>query len=162
MPDEIRKENDQGGGAGTGTGADERSEEQKKEQEKKDREVQAQKDKEERERLEKENAEMKFDRDFEAMVSQYPHAVTFKQQIKDRVSQGLPVDEATVLILNKEKKLVTKTEIDRSNDGRDSMGGSGITQPPRGKKPANEMTTEELRKEFMDLEAKGEINYTAD
>ena len=162
MPDETKKENEQAGGAGTGTGADERSEEQKKEQEKKDQEAQAQKDKEETARLAKENAELKFDRDFEAMVAQYPNAVSFKDKIKERVSQGLPVDEATVLVLNKEKKLVTKQEIDRSNAGTDSAGGSGATQTPRGKKPANEMTTEELRKEFMELEAKGEINYTPD
>ena len=100
-------------------------------------------------------AELKFENDFKDISAQYPHAAELKAKIKERVDAGMPIQEAAVVVLHGEKKLVTKEEVETSNAAAASLGGSADIQVPKGQKKPEEMTTEELRAALVTEEAKG-------
>lgn len=107
-------------------------------------------------------ASLEFDNAFKDVVNTYPGASELKEKIRERVKAGLPVSEAAVIVLHNEKKLQTREEVERISAERESLGGSAATQPPKGKKRPEEMTTAELREELVEAERKGEIRYTPD
>lgn len=105
-------------------------------------------------------AELEFSKDFDRLATEYPHAQEKREEIREKVKNGYSVEDATFAVLGREKKLVTRSEIDaRENKGRD-LGGSSSTVIPRdgSEKPR---TLEELRQDVKDLEARGEIRISS-
>jgi len=100
-------------------------------------------------------ADLQFENDFNKVTNKYPNAPELKDKIKEKVDAGIPIEDASVIVLNAEGKLITREEMIAAEAAHNSIGGSMDTQPPRGSKRPEEMTTEELRNELIKEEAKG-------
>jgi predicted ATP-grasp superfamily ATP-dependent carboligase len=118
------------------------------------------------EKLEKERnealqkaAEVQFEADFNATTSIYPLAADFKDQIKEKTKLGLTAEDATILILKKENKLLTRDEINASENRGEGLGGSSVTIRSSGQKKDGKKSLADLEQEFKDAEAKGEITF---
>lgn len=133
--------------------ADKKAAEEKAEADRK-----AKEEKDTKERL----ASLEFDNKFKEVESKYPHAKDFKDKIRERVNAGMPVDEATIVVLGKEEKLQTREQIETAHAAEGSMGGSANFIPPPGQKKPEEMTQEELRKALVEEEKKGTFRYDPD
>jgi len=107
-------------------------------------------------------AELEFENRFKDQVAIYPSAKDFRDKIKEQVSRGLSVEEATILVLGQNKKLQTAEEIRKTEYGGSALGGSVHTPPDisGNKKPLDQWTKEEKEAELRRLEEAGEIRLT--
>lgn len=100
-------------------------------------------------RLEAEK-KLEFYKGFNTISSKYPEAANYQEQILDRHSKGIDLEEATLGILAKEGKLqATKTEEVHPE------GGSAIN-PEVVKDPSN-LTVGESLQTLKDLEKTGDL-----
>lgn len=115
-------------------------------------------EKEKQEALQK-AADIQFNSDFNAATSIYPYASDFKDAIKEKTKLGLTVDEATIIVLTKEKKLQTADEIKAKENRGEGVGGSSSTirAPKDDKNKPKDL--KQLEQDFKDAEARGEIIF---
>lgn len=168
MADEKPKEPGTGGADGAAGGADttpkkpdERSETRFQDltQKLKDKDEQHAKDLADRDaRL----ASLEFESNFKDIVQTYPYAPEFKDKIREKVQAGVPLKDATVLILNENQKLIPRSDVERQSAGAGALGGSGSFIPPAGQKRPEDMTTEELRAALVVEEQKGTFSVKPD
>lgn len=116
----------------------------------------------EKETLKQQVAEFKFKEDLSSVSKTYPHASDFSGDIQKLVKEkGYSVEDAALVILNKNNKLQTAEQIHRSTQDRSAgMGGSMDTPPPRDQKdplPGEKGSVDFYTKRFQELESKGEI-----
>ena len=113
-----------------------------------------------REAAEAKVAELEFSHGFEKMQSTYPLAKDHQEEIKKLVSDNkLSVEDATVLVLKKNDKLVTAAEIKAKEVGNRDTGGQIPTNlPPGGQKDPKDMTQEELLAELKKAEESGDLS----
>ena len=110
----------------------------------------------------KELAETKFSLGWEKLVAKYPKAQEHFEEIKAESLAGKPVEDAAVVILHKNNKLMTAEQINTQEKVNDAGGGSADTKvtPPRNsaevmRDPAS--SHEDRVAILRDLEAKGEL-----
>lgn len=104
-------------------------------------------------------AKLEFDLKFSELEKQYPYAKDHRAEIEDRVKKGMTPDEATVLVLGMQKKLVGADELKRTADATASVGGSADTSIAGAeKKAAKDMSQEEVLKALKELESKGDLS----
>ncbi len=100
--------------------------------------------------LEKEHA---FLSSFGEQTTKYPDAISFRDQIKERVLKGYSMDDATVAVLNQEGKLFKK-EIPHESPA----GGSATITPQSGsEKKVSDMSRDERRNALLEAEKRGDL-----
>lgn len=93
----------------------------------------------------------------------YPHASEFSDEIGTLVSEkGYSIEDASVIVLNKNGRMQTAEQIARqaNQGGSSGIGGSMDNPPPRDKKvpqPGEPGAIEYWATKLQELEAKGEI-----
>lgn len=114
---------------------------------------------EEKRAIELERETLAKERDFYASftdsASQYPNAVQFKDQIKDKVLAGYTVEDATISVLAREGQLTSQPVMKRETV---AGGSSSNAISNSGTKTVKEMSRDELRSALMDAERRGDIS----
>lgn len=116
------------------------------------------KSEQEKSQMKKEISDLKFTNDFNAVAVTYPHAREFGDKIHEKVMQGYSVEDATVSVLAKENKLITADQIKEEENKGKGLGGSADNV--RFDKSSKEKSLDELKKDFQDMETRGEIRLT--
>lgn len=114
------------------------------------------------EALEKENRELKFGNELTNIAATYPHAADFKDDIKKKVDAGMSVSDATIVVLNENKKLITAEQIKRGKQSS-GFGGSMDTTVIGDKKdptPGEAGSAEFYANRFKELEQDGQIRLS--
>lgn len=113
----------------------------------------------ERDEKEKRIQELEFSNSFKDQLSKYPLAKDHEAEIKEHTSKGISVEDATILVLTKQKKLVSPEEIKQQKAKESSLGGSAdISHISPEQKTSKEMTQAERLQALKDAEAKGDIS----
>ena len=101
--------------------------------------------------------EVEFLNSFGDQLSKYPDAVSFKDQIKEKVLKGYSVEDATVSTLASQGKLNSKQEQDVQIDN--IVGGSAAVNQPitGGQKTVTELSREEKRAKLFEAEKRGDL-----
>lgn len=112
-------------------------------------------------------ADFEFKEKIGEVSKTYPHAAEFSDKIQELVrDKGYSIEDASIVVLNKEGKMQTAEQIARSANAGDrssGLGGSMDSPIPRDKKdpkPGDAGSAEFFANRFKDLEAKGEIRMT--
>lgn len=92
----------------------------------------------------------------------YPHVTEFEEEISNKVKDGYSIEDASIIILNKNNRLQTAEQVARqaNQGGSSGFGGSMDNPPPRDRKdpvPGEPGSADFYAKRFQELEAKGEI-----
>ena len=167
MAEEITKENTQPGNAGgekEPTRVEDRIKDLTDKLGEKDRVHNLEKEQllKEKQQAEKTAKDAQFKADLLEQSSKYPLAQEHADEIRSYSEKGLSVDEATILVLQKNNKLVSKEDIDKGKFEPSSFGGSSVNAKPTGEKDISQMTQEERREELKEREEKGEWGATQD
>lgn len=128
------------------------------------REIAQQKEAEAKARAEAEarakEAEMKaeFYKNFNSVSSKYPEAANFQDQILERVSKGIDMEEATLGILAKEGKFGAPAPAPMPTPSPE--GGSALNTIPDGPKDLADMSQNEMFDALREAEKNGELQQT--
>jgi hypothetical protein len=107
--------------------------------------------------LEKARAEDSFKSAFNEQSSKYPYAKDHEADIKNQTDKGLSVEDATLLVLTKEKKLISAEDIESQKAEGGAFGGSADTKVGE-KKEIKDMTQAERLAALYEAESRGEIS----
>lgn len=91
---------------------------------------------------------------FADVVSKYPAAKDFKDNILEKVKAGYSVEDATAAVLVRENKYVAP----RGESANPAGGSATVTPTTGGTKQFNEMTREEKRAKLVEAEQRGDIS----
>ena len=99
----------------------------------------------EKHKLEAETAkkDLEFFRNFNTVSTKYEGAAEFQDQIKEKVSAGYDLEDATVAVLNKQGRFVPPPPTPQPKES--PAGGSAITNLSKGSKSVSDMSQEERR-----------------
>lgn len=106
-------------------------------------------------------AKFEFKEKLTEVSKTYPHVTEFETDIEAKVKEGYSIEDASVIILNKNQKLETAEQIQRNtNRGSSGFGGTMDTPALRDAKvpqPGEPGAVEYWANKVKELEAKGEI-----
>lgn len=114
----------------------------------------------EKQKLAEENAKLKFDNEFKDISSTYPLAKDHRADIEAKVKSGYTVEDATISVLTKNKKLLTSDEIKRKKAEGENLGGSADINESdleHKEKSVAEMTQKERLAALREEEKKGNV-----
>lgn len=100
---------------------------------------------------------VEFYKNFNQITSKYPEATNFQDQILERVSKGLDMEEATLGLLAKEGKLQAPPP--PQGEPLRPEGGSAINSL-QGPKETSDMNENEMLDSLRELEQSGELQKT--
>lgn len=100
--------------------------------------------------------EAEFYKGFTGVVTKYPAAAEFQDQIREKViSKGYDLNDAAVALLVQAGKYNPAPKpVDNP------AGGSATNQPPKAAKSVKEMSRDEMLTELLEREKRGEISLS--
>lgn len=104
----------------------------------------------ERDELKKQKSDLEFSNSFKDQVSKYPYAKDHEKDIKEHVSKGISVEDATILVLTKQKKLISPEEIKSQKAKESSLGGSADTNNVSDEQKSSKDMTQAERLSALD------------
>ncbi len=96
-----------------------------------------------------------FYKNFNTTASKYPGASDFQDKIREKVSLGLDLEEATLLVMAKEGKYSPPAQPQAPRQS--PAGGSAPTTMISPEKPLADQTQAERRAALMEAERRGDI-----
>lgn len=97
---------------------------------------------------------LEFYKTFTKFSAEHPEAINYQDQILEKVNSGLSTEDATLLVLAREGKLLQAPAPQRTQGAE---GGSAITNIADGDKPLNELNQNEKLTALLEMEKNGEL-----